>query len=256
MVSSTSYHIARYSFPDLTKYVTENAESIGYKIVTFINEEPVYHLYNYPIRNPSLLPIQLAGILIGIKGIIAVSRHQSPGWWYAMLFFAFMNLSSIFCHNLLAEGRLQRFFVMLDIVFTGSACTSAILSQFTIPQFMPFSVFVILLRTNYMYSFREKIILYLPEMTYIGLLLLACLLLNYPLLTGKFGKGSGILKASTGQFIMVAAPALDDYICDYFNSQISAIHLIFVGSNLIMQGLIELYVSKLKSDRIQKKKFQ
>jgi hypothetical protein len=77
------------------------------------------------IRNISLLPFQLLGLLIGIGGYYKIKRTDplSLSYSHALLNFGAMNFSSIFAHNIFEpHSRYWALAVAVDVAFTCASC--------------------------------------------------------------------------------------------------------------------------------------
>lgn len=120
----------RNFFPDLSRELLSYlpltvgvADIFSFTITTCINTEYIIEIAGYQIRNPTLLPIQMLGMIIGLYAAFTLKRNTS--WFYAFLFFGCMNLTSIFCHNLSKQySALWELSRILDIIFTGASSLS------------------------------------------------------------------------------------------------------------------------------------
>jgi hypothetical protein len=89
------------------------------------------------VRNPTLLPVQAAGFLIGAVGaLVLLARHrggpsawsQSLCWSFALAWFAVMNATSVWAHAIF-EPRTPsyEFWLALDVIATGLSSSNLIL---------------------------------------------------------------------------------------------------------------------------------
>jgi hypothetical protein len=239
MLSSFAADFVLDFFPGLHKTLFYIAGQVGYELVTCHGEEIVHEVLGYQIRNTTLIPTQLAGLFIGIFGTMVISRKASKSWFWAMLYFAGMNLTSLFCHNLTQKYTFEwKLFRLLDIVFTGSSAGCLLFSQIQVPSLFNVLIFPVLLTLNYKYDFGKDSIPFLPEFTYIGMMLLAVLFLLPNLRkmgTSKVGYGCSMI----GLLLLVIGLPIDSLLCE-FSTQVSSVHMIFLGSDFALLGLLLL----------------
>jgi hypothetical protein len=250
MLSAFTANFVLDFFPGLHRILYRIAEQVDYELVTCHGEEIVQEAFGQQIRNTTLLPTQLAGLVIGIYGSMIVSRNASKSWFWAMLYFAGMNLTSIFCHNLTEKYTIEwKVFRLLDIVFTGASAGCLLFSQLRLPSIFNLLIFPALLIFNYKYDFGEGAIAFVPEFTYIGMMLIAVLFLLPKLQkisTSKLGYGSSII----GLLLLIIGLPIDSILCEY-STQVSSVHLIFLGSDFAMLGLSLL--ASTSSEVLEKK---
>jgi hypothetical protein len=241
-------------FPDLAVTLAGIADYFDIPLIVSCNATETLHnfLGFESIRNVPLIPHQIAGILIGIIGAIRTFRHsESAAWFYAMLFFACMNISSLFCHNIYERKSVEwEFARLLDLVFTGSSALSLWYTRLIVPSHMFSGTFLLLLGYNAKYSFLTRPLSWLPELTYIGTMLIALFALGRRLTTIGDSK-IGVFLSIAGISTILSSLPLDSYFCQFFGSNFSSVHAMFMGSNLSMLGLLVLTLSSEKQKKIK-----
>lgn len=85
------------------------------------------------LRNPTLLPIQLLGLAVGLDGaqrLLAQPAPRTVYWGYSFLYFGLMNATSLVCHALTPRGTaLWRLFAALDVAATGASSLCLLFQQ-------------------------------------------------------------------------------------------------------------------------------
>ena len=98
------------------------------QIITLSFQDSVFQSVfgtSFQIRNVSLLPCQLLGILIGLGGYHHISRMDplSLSYSHALLNFGAMNFSSIFAHNIFEpHSQYWTVAISVDVAFTCASC--------------------------------------------------------------------------------------------------------------------------------------
>lgn len=142
MISRLTFEFMQNFFPDTALFL---AAQLGVQLILCHNSEISMNITNtFSLRNPTLLPIQLLGLLIGSYGALKIKKSISGS--YAFLFFALMNLSSIICHNISQKystvWEISRIF---DIIFTGSSSLSLpFITKNQMSHFLHFLIFLLL----------------------------------------------------------------------------------------------------------------
>lgn len=241
-------------FPDVSKVITILADHNDVSLVSCIVPEPTVLFMDFVIRNPSLLPIQIAGLLIGLAGTFNI--RKSPSWKFAFLYFALMNLASILCHNI-AEKYTQIWHVgrVMDIVFTGSSSVClAVLVESKIES----NKFILLLAVIGIYGTAGALvpIPFASSIIYILLMIIATLALLPEILLCNLNKerwrqaialyGLGIILLSLGV----------DWAFCFVEGWWSAVHAVFLGSDIIFLGLLIMGLEKVVDEKASSKKTQ
>ncbi|GAB4818147.1 hypothetical protein N2152v2_005193 [Parachlorella kessleri] len=85
------------------------------------------------MRNPTLLPLQLAGAAVGLGGARRLLAARNPSislWGWSFLFFGLMNLSSIAAHVLAAHrSPAWELTAAVDVAMTGTASLCLLYQQ-------------------------------------------------------------------------------------------------------------------------------
>jgi predicted membrane channel-forming protein YqfA (hemolysin III family) len=259
VTSSSSFLFAKDFFPDAVKIVLEVLKYFNIEAVTCKSKEfllPV-QLFSTKIdlRNPDLLPFQLAGLLIGLAGAVIFlpnSKRISKSWFWAMLFFACMNASSIYCHNLTKresfDWNLAR---IADIIFTGSSSTSlAFIALGNVPHIYHFITFLVIAFYGILGDLNKKMIPFTAELIYIGMMIFALIALA-PRIFAMTKSVFALAVALSGVFVILAGPIFDTAICRA-GFPFSTVHAVFMGSDLALLGLlligVDMQTTKLKTD--------
>lgn len=136
-------------------------------------------------RNPSLLPLQLVGMLLGLVVGAAINRSDGMSAAYAHAFFNFagMNIASIIGHCLAhPSSTLWQFGIDVDVAFTGASCICLILaalnsrgmfrsSRSSICLIAPVCIAIMLLNTHFWG------LPFMSEVMYLGTLTIAAAVL-------------------------------------------------------------------------------
>ncbi|KAJ3253112.1 hypothetical protein HK103_000862 [Boothiomyces macroporosus] len=192
----------------------------------------------FQIRNYSLLPMQLLGLIIGFYGsrIIRKRERRFVAWRWAFWYFGWMNLTSIICHNFATKYSLVwEIFRILDVVFTGASSLCLTFEPFFnyIPSVFCPLAFPALLALAYIGDYSGKSIPFTAEFMYIGLMAIATLILLPQL--GNIGK-RGASVAISGVGIILGGLLTDGLFCNASNGLYSAVHVLFMGCDLIFVG--------------------
>lgn len=82
------------------------------------------------VRNPSLLPAQLAGLTVALHGICSLRGARLAYLRHSLLFFGLMNASSVVAHAFAQRGTpLWQAALQADIAFTGASSLCLLLWQ-------------------------------------------------------------------------------------------------------------------------------
>lgn len=176
-------------FPDLSRFINQFLADLRLAEFSFScrnSEAPPLSLdlspvlgHKLPLRNASLWPLQLLGAFIGLHG---VSRHAArPALRAAMYWFAAMNLSSIFCHNVFprhtANWEIAR---LLDVAATGaSALNLAVVGFDKLQPISSWIIFPIILLYNIIGDHRIGLMPmpWTAELSYFGTMIIGFLFL-------------------------------------------------------------------------------
>jgi hypothetical protein len=241
MLSSVTFEFINDFFPFLANILRQLTEYFELDLISCQSKEQILVVLHTSIRNPTLLPLQLSGLFIGLIGAAIMSRRpmKSSSWFWALLFFSGMNFTSIFCHNLLSKYSIEwKYFRLLDIVFTGSSALSLCLVPLDVVSFLHPLLFFSLLVINYQLDFIGELAL-VPEMTYIGTMIAASLVL-LPRLHRLGTSLIGFVISAFGILFLLAGLIVDSYLCQNTWTSFGAVHLIFLGSNCALLGLLTL----------------
>lgn len=215
--------------------------------------------HSFELRNPLLLPFQLWGLLIGLRGFFKLSRGTQTRTRllrYSLFFFGAMNASSILCHNIFARyGMEWKIARLLDVVFTGSSAILLVIlalpSHWTSPLLpkadgrTALTIFGILLVYNALTdAFLGPMPLPLTsDFTYLGAMLLATvsLLPNQHNFNPKGLQSKDYWISMLGLALVVLALPLDNVICWLSPSgsalRTTGLMLLFGGCDLAFLGL-------------------
>ena len=248
-----------------TAHSTEIARiSFSFKNILEIGPYSREDKVNYPglienggiwMRNPSMFSFQIAGMILGLFGALLVSKSKSGkgnAFFFGFLYFALMNVSSIACHNLTTkhsnEWELAR---LADLVFTGASSLSLVFTAFSNTTKMPYLVFPVLFSIFAILGDSFRGFPFTAEIMYIGSMLLACVAL-VPRLHTYSDYRPGIAVCYFGLLLLIVSIPMDTFLCE---SRItySAVHLIFLGSNVVFFGLLIICatlrdITKIKVD--------
>ncbi|KAJ3318323.1 hypothetical protein HDV06_000556 [Boothiomyces sp. JEL0866] len=253
MLSLHTVSFVKDFFPDALKYIELYSKMYlpTQPLVSCHISELYLTVGDFQIRNYSLLPMQLLGLIIGLYGsrIIRKRENRFVAWRWAFWYFGFMNLTSIVCHNFATKySLLWEVFRLLDLVFTGasSLCLAfEALHNFVPAVFCPLA-FPVLLALGYYGDFTGKSIPFTAEFIYIGLMVIATLVL-IPQLDNIGKRGSSV--AISGLGIILASIPTDGLFCNASNGLYSAVHILFLGCDLTFVGfyILSKPPKKLKS---------
>ena len=210
------------------------------------------------VRNPTLLPIQLTGIALGLVGWFAFRQRaeervdwsrqframRSLAW--AFLFFAAMNATSIGAHNLCARGSFAwESFRLFDLAFTGASSLCLACVPFAVPHIAHVGIVFATLGYTILGDSTRPLRgwPFTAELVYIGAMLVATVLLGVRL--HRIGRGFNFDYAIclTGLAIILAAIPLDHQLCALAaavggGGRLTAVHLVFFGCDVVFFGLL------------------
>ncbi|KAI8902435.1 hypothetical protein BC833DRAFT_561650 [Globomyces pollinis-pini] len=215
--------------------ISGSHEATALPIISCRANEIVQTVNSINIRNPSLLPIQLAGFLIGILGAFHLytlgtrsKLGKSAEFWTSFSPVPFLSTKR-----------------------SGSSSLCLVLTQFTVPKALHIIIFAVFCGLGFFGDFLDKAIPFTGEFIYIGMMLLASLVLLPNLHTigtsfmGKFISVFGLI------VILLGLP-LDHIFCEYVGSEFSAVHACFFGSDIAFFGLYLLALSEDEEDVVKK----
>ncbi len=210
------------------------------------------------LRNPTLLPIQLTGIALGLVGWFAFRQRaeervdwsrqframRSLAW--AFLFFAAMNATSIGAHNLCARGSFAwEAFRLFDLAFTGASSLCLACVPFAVPHIAHVGIMFATLGYTILGDSTRPLRgwPFTAELVYIGAMLVATVLLGLRL--HRIGRGCNFDYAIclAGLAIILAAIPLDHQLCALAEAvggggRLTAVHLVFFGCDVVFFGLL------------------
>lgn len=259
VASSTSFQFAKDMFPDAVNLLQLALEYFHFQPVTCTSKEIVVPVTLFStkmlLRNLDLLPYQLAGFVIGLIGalLMAKSKRISKSWFWGMFFFACMNASSIFCHNWtnrLSPGwELAR---IADIIFTGASSLSlAFVALKNVPHIYHVITFLIIAFFGVLGDYNHKMIPFTAELIYIGMMIFAFFALA-PRIFIMTKSRLAISIALSGVFVIFMGPLLDKTFCS-FGLPMSTVHMVFLGSDLALLGLLLIALDMNKVDNHKSK---
>ncbi|EKX40105.1 hypothetical protein GUITHDRAFT_154241 [Guillardia theta CCMP2712] len=209
------------------------------------------------LRNPTLILIQLSGILVGIVGALHWfhgSRRRrelvaqtstwclSWSWMFSFLWFAAMNASSVLVHSFFEPiSPAWRLWLACDVTATGMASTNALLAIAPLPQLQGSLTAVTLLNvllgtiaanlSLLEWSWREEMLYVLPT-------IIAALALSLSFL-GRVRRSEAsrkeifffLLMVLTGALPLLLAPLSTPALCSVLGSLVfGLVHLAFLSS--------------------------
>jgi hypothetical protein len=210
------------------------------------------------VRNPTLLPIQLTGIALGLVGWFAFrqcaeeriewSRQframRSLAW--AFLFSAAMNATSIGAHNLCSRGSFAwEAFRLFDLAFTGASSLCLACVPFAVPHIAHVGIMFATIGYTILGDSTRPLHgwPYTAELVYIGAMFVATVLLGLRL--HRIGRGFNFDYAIclTGLAIILVAIPLDHQLCALSaavggGGRLTAVHLVFFGCDVVFFGLL------------------
>ena len=196
-------------------------------------------------RNPHLLNTQLAGFIIGLAGFLLMmikGKHpKSLSFQYSFLYFALMNISSIFCHNVTERNsELWKLARLADLVFTGASATSLVYTTLskTTHGLHLFNLVALTLFT--VIGDHLKAFPFTAEIVYIGTCLFACVALG-PRLHNFTGVNAGLIISYLGLLGLALAIPLDYFLCANKYTY-TAIHVVFFSCDAIFLGFLLISV--------------
>jgi hypothetical protein len=215
------------------------------------------------LRNPTLIPIQIVGMLIG--GIIGVNIPRRDGmsaaYSWAFINFAFMNLTSIIGHSLGTPGSsLWSFGISLDVSFTGASCICLILaalnsrklvqsSPAAIRAIAPVCIVAVLVNS---YTINLP---FVSEMMYLGNLLVASLFLLWHYTTSYWREPnfiSYLAFAGGGAILALSAIVFEHRLCDITTGAYTSVPAVFLGCCAMFLSVF-LFSFNLEAQKDKKK---
>ena len=266
-------------FPDVYSLLEENATTFfaqyikaqdGHKCSEFnvvMTGRLVNLLYgegeSLIFRNPSLLPLQLVGMLLGLVVGAAINRSDgmSAAYSHAFMNFAGMNIASIIGHCLAQPSTIiWQFGIDVDVAFTGASCICLILaalnsrgvcrsSQCSIRLIAPVCIGFMLLNTHFLrFSFMS-------ELMYLGNLNIAAAVLfwHYSTMYYQHPQFSSYMSiALVAVLIGVSGILFEHNLCRVSFGSYSSISAAFLACCV---GFISVYcfAFDMEADKLRKK---
>ena len=203
----------------------------------------------------SLNLVLITTTVVGIYCTCKASRTITDGYFFGSLFYTGMTISALaqsllHQHNLkqleLNQSLLQQnkqdgkhsisweLLRILIIVFAGSCALSFWYTRLIVPKRMYVGTFALLLGYNLRYSFLTTKVVFLTEFTAIGSILVALVAITRKMnVIGTSREWK--LVSWIGLTIMMTSILIDGLFCIVFIP-----HCMFIGSSLIILGLVEL----------------
>ena len=83
------------------------------------------------LRNPTLVPLQILGMIIGLGLSLRIRGNEY--WAAAFRFYGLMNFVSLFAHSVFAPPTpLWKLFAVLDVALTGASAVCLLMSRFSV----------------------------------------------------------------------------------------------------------------------------
>ncbi|PSC76294.1 hypothetical protein C2E20_0581 [Micractinium conductrix] len=207
------------------------------------------------LRNPSLLPVQLAGVAVAVAGLVHL---RAPRWAYlraSLLFFAAMQTSSIVCHVLATRGSgLWHAALLADVAATGASSLCLLASQ-ALPA--PTTTAGAAAATRRCWAGAAAVVAgvatlrslpWVPEATYIGTTALASAATGLGLLRrwaalpahARVRHLPALALAGLGVAAMVLSLPLDPLLCAAAGPWLGTVPVLFAGCDLGFAALVLL----------------
>ena len=219
---------------------------------------------NLIFRNPTLLPIQVVGMLMGlvIGSAIDKSDGMSAAYSHAFWNFAGMNLFSVIGHSIgHPKSATWQFGVDVDVAFTGASCICLLLAALSsqgiikiapsLVQFVaPVCIIVVLFNTHFF------MLPFVSELMYLGNLNVAVIVLFWHYLN-MYGSHpsfwSFMLPGIFGILILVGGIVFEDTLCRLSTGAFSSICAVFLACCAGFMS-VYLFAFKLEAKRILKQR--
>ena len=199
------------------------------------------------IRNPTLLPFQILGAIVGLYGYIVIRgiNSLSVAYSYAFLNFCLMNISSIFAHNFYrAYSENWHRAIDIDVSFTCASCLCLILVA--ISSYIQIkNPFFIKILTPICVLLRYFVKLpFVAEIMYLGALMVACISLfirYYTLFRSTKQCWINFMIAAIGVGIFLHGISFERNICEASNNTYSSISAVFFGCSVAFIAVLLFY---------------
>lgn len=214
-------------------------------------------------RNPSLLPIQLVGMLMGLIIGFSIDRNDgmSLSYAYAFLNFAGMNIASILAHSLTEpHSALWKLSIDVDVAFTGASSICLVLAALNSRQIVktPRSIICLIAPTCIAVMLLNSLIVHLPfvaEFMYLGNVHLSVIVLFWhytasysshaEYLSNMFIGFAGICIAGTGIFF-------EDAFCRITTGAYTSVSAVFLGCCVAFLSVFK-FAFQIESKKIKSK---
>lgn len=225
-------------FQDLFPYLTTLLKS-NLPFLAFITEITCPEQKILFLRNPALLPIQLTLFIFSLRAFERFYHQKKKVLADGFLFFAYMNLTSIFAHSIYEKNTFGwHLFLQLDVGFTAASCVSLIINCIY-PQC------VYSRKIGYMLLFICSVfhrVPFLNEFMYLGLLVAAALVqatchVSELSLSRNIRKLGAFFIGISGLAIAASALFVNGALCQVSSNYFNYVHLVFLGCGISFLGL-------------------